>query len=85
MRKIHSGPSADWRPKRLFGDQIAGGLLDLGNGKRALPYDAALSEIGHQGGSTDFELVAALKAYQQDQGLDVTGLPDQATLARLLR
>ena len=46
---------------------------------------AALSEIGHQGGSTDFELVAALKAYQQDQGLDVTGLPDQATLARLLR
>ena len=46
---------------------------------------AALSEIGYQGGSTDFELIAALKAYQQDQGLDVTGLPDQATLARLLR
>ena len=44
----------------------------------------ALAAAGRPPGSDDAALVAALTAFQAEKGLPETGLPDQATLARLL-
>ncbi len=45
----------------------------------------ALSQAGFAPGTSEVGLAEALEAYQSSESLPVTGLPDQATLARLLR
>ncbi len=44
-----------------------------------------LAETGHPAGPSMEDLAAALRSYQAEKNLPQTGLPDQSTLATLLR
>lgn len=46
---------------------------------------ARLNELGYDNGTTDADLFAAIATFQEAEGLEATGLPDQRTLSTLLR
>ncbi len=87
------GLARDLHRNRL---SLRSGIVAAGDGEHAVALYAAivrrlehrLARHGHLAGEPDEhfdeQTSAALRAFQQAEGLPVTGLPDQLTLARLL-